>query len=316
VRSMSGAAACAVALAAVMVGCSGSGPSGPPVARAQAPRETPHVTPRSPAHARDRTSRAVTKLLVFVVENHSLRQMRSRMPYTARLARRFGYAVDYRAVAHPSLPDYLAIASGSTHRVADDSSPARHRLRGRTVFGQALARGETAKVYAEGMPSHCALVDGGSGYAVRHNPWTYFVQERRECRRHDVAMRAFAGDVDRGRLPNAGMVLPNLCNDAHDCSLSGADAWLRARLSRVLQGPDWRSGHLAVVITADEDDYSQGNRVLTVVAHPSQHSRVVRTRLTHYSLARLYEDVLGVRRLGRAARAPSMSRVFHLPTRG
>jgi len=261
-------------------------------------------------------SRVVTKLLVFVVENHSLRQMRTGMPYTAKLARRYGYAVRYHAVTHPSLPNYLAIASGSTHGVRDDSSPARHRLRGRSVFGQALARGRTAKVYAEGMPSRCARTNGGNRYAVRHNPWTYFVRERRACRRHDVPMRAFAADVERGRLPNAGMVVPNLCNDAHDCSLSGADSWLRTRLGRVWQGPDWQSGHLAVVVTADEDDHSQGNRVLTVVVHPSQHSRVVRRRLTHYSLTRLYEDVLGARHLRRAAAAPSMARAFHLPTGG
>jgi hypothetical protein len=258
-------------------------------------------------------SRAVTKLLVFVVENHSLRQMRSGMPFTARIARRYGYAVDYRAIRHPSLPNYLAMASGSTHGVTDDLSPASHRLRGRTVFGQALARGKTAKVYAEGMPSRCSLTNGGDRYAVRHNPWTYFVKERRACRRHDLPMRAFGGDVDRGRLPNAGMVVPNLCHDAHDCSLAGADTWLHKRLRRVRQGPDWQSGHLAVVITADEDDGSQGNKVLTVVMHPSQQSRVVRRRLTHYSLTRLYEDVLGARHLGRASGAPSMSRAFRLP---
>lgn len=259
-------------------------------------------------------ARTVTKLLVFVVENHSLRQMRSGMPFTAGIARRYGYAVDYRAIRHPSLPNYLAMASGSTHGVTDDLSPASHRLRGRTVFGQALARGKTAKVYAEGMPSRCALNSSGR-YAVRHNPWTYFVQERRACRRHDVPMRTFGGDVDRGRLPNAGMVVPDLCHDAHDCSLAGADSWLRHRMRRVRGGPDWQSGRLAVVITADEDDGSQGNKVLTVVMHPSQHSRVVRRRLTHYSLTRLYEDVLGARHLGHAATAPSMSDAFRLPVR-
>jgi acid phosphatase len=70
-----------------------------------------------------------------------------------------------------------------------------------------------------------------------------------------------------------------------------------------------------VVITADEDDGSQGNKVLTVVMHPSQQSRVVRRRLTHYSLTRLYEDVLGARHLGRASGAPSMSAAFRLPLR-
>src|SRR4051794_38617798 len=51
---------------------------------------------------------SVSKLLVFVVENHSLTQMRSQMPYTASLAERFGYATDYVAIRHPSLPNYIA----------------------------------------------------------------------------------------------------------------------------------------------------------------------------------------------------------------
>jgi acid phosphatase len=295
--------ALALAVGAMLGGC---GAGNEPVASRES--RSLHVPPAQP--------RPVTKLLVFVVENHSLRQMRTGMSYTARLARRYGYAVDYHAIGHPSLPNYLAIASGRTHGVRDDLPPSSHPLRGRTVFGQALALGRTAKVYAEGMPSRCALVDGGHLYAARHNPWTYFVQERSQCRLHDVAMTEFARDVDRGRLPNAGLAIPNMCNDAHDCSLSTADDWLRNRLSRVWHGPDWRSGHLAVVITADEDDYSQGNRVLTVVVHPSQHSHVVRSPLTQYSLTRLYEDVLRAGHLGRAARAPSMTRAFGLPTRG
>ena len=63
-------------------------------------------------------------------------------------------------------------------------------------------------------------------------------------------------------------------------------------------GPDWKSGRLAVVLTADEDDKSAGNRVLTVVAHPSQRHRVVTARLDHYSLTRLYAEVTGTAPLG------------------
>jgi hypothetical protein len=43
---------------------------------------------------------AVTKLLVFVEENHSLRQMRSQMPYAFGLAQRFGYAVKHNPWAY------------------------------------------------------------------------------------------------------------------------------------------------------------------------------------------------------------------------
>ena len=258
-------------------------------------------------------SRRVTKLLVFVEENHAMRQMRQGMPYTSALARRYGYATSYYAVAHPSLPNYLAIAGGTTYGVDDDGPPSQHRIGGASVFGQALRQGRTAALYVDGMPGNCATRDGGNDYAVKHNPWPYFVREARQCRAHDVPVTRLAGDIARGRLPNAGMVVPNRCHDAHDCDLSVADRWLRGYLTKVFAGPDWRSGHLAVVVTADEDDHSAGNKVLTVVVHPSQHGKVVRTRLDHYALTRLYDDVLHAPYLHRAASAASMAKAFGLP---
>ena len=53
--------------------------------------------------------------------------------------------------------------------------------------------------------------------------------------------------------------------------------------------------------------------MLTTVLHPSQHAHVVRTPLTHYSLTGLYDRVLGVRLLRRAAGAPDLARAFGLP---
>lgn len=80
-----------------------------------------------------------------------------------------------------------------------------------------------------------------------------------------------------------------------------------------MAGPDYRSGRLAIVVTADEDDGSQGNTVLTVVVHPSRHGSLVSTPLSHLSLCRLYTEVLGVAPLREAASAPSMAAAFHLP---
>jgi acid phosphatase len=258
---------------------------------------------------------AVTKLLVFVVENHSLDQMRSQMPEAFSLAERYGYATQYRAVTHPSLPNYLAIAGGDTFGVSDDNFPVKHPIHGESVFGQALAAGKTAKVYAEGMPGSCAVETGGERYAVKHNPWAYFVDERDLCERYDLPMDEFTQDAASGDLPNAGMVVPDLCHDAHDagCPLAGADDWVRDHVDAALEGPDFASGRLAIVLTADEDDHSQGNLVLTTVLHPSQDRHVVDTRLTHFSLTRLYEQVLGVPLLRRAATAPDMAQAFGLP---
>jgi acid phosphatase len=187
-----------------------------------------------------------------------------------------------------------------------------HRLTGRSVFGQALAHHRTAAVYAQSMPGRCATSDSGP-YAAWHNPWVFYVRERAQCRAHDLPMARFAPAVAAGALPNVGMVLPDLRHDAHDGSLGQADAWFRALMSRVFTGPDWQSGHLAVVLTADEDDTAHGNRVLTVVIHPSQRHHVVSQRLNHYSLTRLYDEVAHLPLLNRASTATSMVDAFGLP---
>jgi phosphatidylinositol-3-phosphatase len=249
---------------------------------------------------------------VFVVENHSLAEMRSAMPWTYDLGQRYGYATHYQAMTHPSLPNYLAVAGGSTFGIHDDHDPSAHQLSGPSVFGDALAHGRSARVYADSMPGSCALTNAGE-YAVRHNPWTYFVDERRECQSSDVPLAAFGDDVRSGHLPDAGMVVPDVCHDAHDCSRGTADNWLHQEVGLAMSGPDFRSGRLVVVVTADEDDGSQGNTVLTVVVHPTISSEVVSSPLSQLSLSRLYAEVSGVPPLRSAASAPSMASAFHLP---
>ncbi|MCU1549777.1 MAG: phosphatidylinositol-3-phosphate phosphatase [Glaciihabitans sp.] len=293
-------------LAVALTGCS----AGP----ATQPNGSPPTVPS--ASQAPVVPRVVTKVLVFMEENHSLSQMSSGMPYTFGLARKFGYATHYTAIRHPSLPNYVAIASGQTYGISDDGSPSAHPIGGASVFGQAIAAGKTAGVYAEGMPSNCATSNGGADYAVKHNPWAYFTTERGECRKFDVPATQLTGAIASGGLPTVGMVIPNLCNDAHNCALSTADAWFKGWMTRIFAGPDWKSGHLAVVLTADEDDNKSGNVVLTAVIHPSQSANVVTTRLTHYSLTRLYEDVIGAPYLFNAATAPSIASAFGLPLSG
>ena len=107
------------------------------------------------------------------------------------------------------------------------------------------------------------------------------------------------------------LVVPDLCNDAHNCSLGVADDWLRNWLPKIEAGPDFTSGHLAVVVTFDEG-VSSDQTVLTAVLQAGLHGKVVTTPLTHYSLTGLIDDVARVPRLREAARAPSMASAFGL----
>lgn len=287
--------------------------SAPPTPTPSAPATSATPTPTTTTPA---PKTAVTKVLVFVEENHSLSQMQKGMPYLFSQANKYGYGTGYTAATHPSLPNYLAFASGSTFGIADDSSPSSHAIAAPDVFGAAIAAGRKAKSYQESMPSNCATTSK-SPYAVKHNPWAYVGSDRTRCLAGDVpsgtsTSGALHADIAAGTLPNVGEVTPNLNNDAHDGTLSTADGWLKSWLTLIYASPDWASGHLAVIITADEDDRHQGNLVLTTVIHPSQHGHVVTTRLTHYSLTTLLTQVGHASCIRSGCTAPSFANAFGL----
>jgi acid phosphatase len=236
------------------------------------------------------------------------------MPFLASLSERYGYATDWHAITHPSEPNYLAIAGGSTFGVTDDDPPADNAAyvgQAPSVFSEALDAGKTAATYAESMGTPCNLAPSYP-YAVKHNPWAYFASERAACLAGDRDASSFTDDARHDRLPNVGFLIPDLLHDAHDGSLAAADAWLRSQLTPVLASSDFTSGNLVVVVTADEDDGHADNRVLTSVLTPRLSGKVVDTPLTHYSLTRFIAQVLGVTPLGQAAGAPDMRSAFGL----
>lgn len=262
-----------------------------------------------------------TKVLTIVDENRSASSADVTMPYLSGVGRNYyGRTTAYHAVSHPSLPNYLALAGGSTFGVTDDAGPATHHVTGASVFDRAIAHGRRAKTYAEGMPGNCSLADSGR-YAVRHNPWAYFsdATSRANCQRNDVPLGttssgALRADVDAGTLPQVGLVVPDLCDDGHDCPGATADAWLKLWLPALMSGPDYRQGRLAILITFDEDDYHQGNTVLTTVVSPySRHTSSGRA-LTHYSWLQYADALAGSPppALRSAATAVSLRPDFHL----
>lgn len=257
-------------------------------------------------------ARHPTKLLTIMEENHTLSRARKRMPYLWSLGVKYGYASNYRAITHPSLPNYLAIVAGSTFGIRDDLPPAAHHINAPNVFTQAIAAGKSAKTYAESMPGRCHSSDSRL-YAVRHSPWPYFTRpsNRAHCLKSDVSSRGFLTDARRDALPNVGMLTPNLNDDAHNGTLTQADSWLKARIPTVLRSRDFRSGRLAVVITFDEGTLLSNN-VLAVVLDVNLHHKVVTQPLTQFSLSRLYSQTVGRPPLSQAAKASDMRAAFGL----
>jgi phospholipase C len=250
-------------------------------------------------------------------ENYSSIVGSSSAPYENQIAQQCGLATNYHAVAHPSLPNYIALTSGSTQGISDDNGPSSHPLDVPSIYHQAYP---SAKGYAEGMASNCAT-GGGTNYLVRHAPWPYYVNgsagnQHSECLANDVPMGtaasgAFHDDVANGTLPRFSFVTPNSCNDMHDCSVATGDAYLANLVPTIIAGPDYQQGRLAIVIVFDENGGASGNQVYCAVISPyTTPGTQSLVNFTHYSLLRTTEEILGLPLLGNAQTATSMRAAF------
>jgi hypothetical protein len=308
VRQALATAAAALGVAALAAGCGPGRGATPAGGSATTAADSAALSPPpAPPPCRDAPAPRRWRHVVWIIEeNRSFAQVAGSpsAPYLARLARECGLATRYDGIAHPSLPNYLALTSGSTHGVTDDAGPAAHPIGGASIFSLLGGRWRTL---AQSMPAPCDPATSGT-YAVRHNPAVYYTAVRRACARQDVALGA------RPDLTAAfTLIIPNVCNDMHDCSTATGDAWLAHELPLVLASPAYRSGTTAVFITWDEND-AGGRRVPLYVVAPSVRPGTRATgAFDHYSLLRTTEELLGLRPLlGKAAGAPSMRAAFGL----
>jgi phospholipase C len=281
---------------------------------------TPAVASMVATTSQGRHVRMITKILVIMEENHSIGQVfPSQMPYLWRLAEQYGRATSWSDVGHPSLPNYLAIFGGSAFNDPQDCVPsAGCSYSGPSVFGQAVARGASARAYQESMPKSCDLRNSGD-YDVNHNPWAYFPDESMLCRVNDVpAGTVHAGtllrDIRNGSLPTVGEVSPNLVHDGHDGTLGQADAWLHSWVPVLTAGPDWSNGRLAIVVVFDEGETTED--VPFVILTPGVSHKIVRRALNHFSLTGLIDEVAGVPPLREAADAADLVPILGLSVNG
>ena len=234
-------------------------------------------------------------------------------PYINSVANKCGLATNFYAEAHPSLPNYIAMTSGSTQGITDDSGPSSHPLSVPSIFSQL---GAGWKSLQEDMPSNCYLSNSGN-YAVRHNPAVYYTNIRQQCKNQNARLTYPLRLGARFTF-----VTPNLCNDMHSCpSQSDAatetktgDTWLSTFLPKLLSSSQYTAGNTVIFITWDEDDYHSSQHIPTIVIAPTvRRGTRSRARFNHYSMLRTTEELLGLRRrLGDAASAASMRLAFGL----
>jgi hypothetical protein len=252
-----------------------------------------------------------THVVWVVMENHSYDQIignTSSAPYLNSLAQQYGSATNMYAESHPSLPNYIAMTSGSTQGISDDLPPVSHPLNVENIFHQ--LPGGRSRSLEESMPSNCDKT-GASPYTVHHNPEAYYTNLGSDCANYDVPL---------GVTPDLSaaftFITPNVCHDMHSNSCPGntnvilqGDEWLQGFMPKFLATPQYLAGNTVIFITWDE---GSGNHIPTIVISPKTSHVQSSVAFTHYSLLRTTEEILGVPLIAGATSATSMRGAFGL----
>src|SRR6184192_2571941 len=237
----------------------------------------------------------------------------SSMPYLMGLAAQYGLATQYYANTHPSIGNYFELATGQIITNNDGYSQI---VSVDNIVRELVAAGKTWKSYAEDLPSVGYTGGDVGNYARKHNVFALLSDVANDPAQTNrlVPFTQFATDLANGTLPTFSNIVPNLCNDAHDCSLSTADSWLSANIAPLLASPVFQQDGL-LIITFDEsggDNTLGGGRVFWAVISPKA-KRGYQSSITyqHPSTLRLILKGLGVTVYpGAAASAPDMSEFF------
>lgn len=281
-------------------------PATAPVAAILSPEVTP--TPKPPVPNFDH-------IVIIMFENEEFGSVIGKrlMPGYNKLAREHTLLTQYYAIRHPSLPNYIALIGGDTFGI--DSNCNNCFVDAPSLPDLIEASGRTWKTYQEDMPKPCFLGDTLI-YAQKHNPFIYFNPIRLDatrCQRSIVPMTALQADIESGSLPNFIFITPNLCNDAHDCTLDIADAWLTQLLGRLIPALDTASQSYLLVMLFEEGQGNHsccglpaeaGGRVPVVLYSPlAKNGFEDATPYTHYSLLKTIAASWGLPLLGHAADA-------------
>ena len=256
------------------------------------------------------------------------------MPMLCALKSQGSFSANYYAPTHPSIGNYEDLGWGAITTNDDSCNPGTcgFPYTANNIVRAVQAVGKTWKGYAENLPSTCYFGGDSGEYAVRHSPIPYISDVQSNCSNRYVAFEdpnlGFAHDLAASTLPNYAFITPNLCDDAHDCSLPGSsipDQWLH---DNILQ-PLMNGGHLnpttgdtVVIVTFDEsgsDNTHGGGQVYWFMmgngvkqnyqssgpgANPGYYS--------HESTLRVIAELLGasLTGLGGAPNAPDMAEFF------
>ncbi len=241
------------------------------------------------------------KVMIVFYENQGYSKV-AEQPFFSWLASQGALLTNFHASFHPSQPNYIGLVAGDNLGVEDDES---HDLNGASIADLLEARGKTWKNYAEGYPGRCFRGKSQGRYVRKHTPFVSFknIQEDPERCKNIVSAEQLDKDIADGTLPNFSIYTPDMDDDGHDRGLDFADRAFKKTFEPLLKNQEFMKDMLFIV-TFDEDDKKENNRIYTVLYGPSVKTGAKSAdKLNHYSLLKLVEDEWGLGDLGRNDRS-------------
>ncbi len=254
---------------------------------------------------------------------------RARSPYQAGLWTNpaVWHFTNYFGITHPSLPNYLGFASGSTQGTTGSDSVYAGKFTGPSLWSQLSAAGITWGVYQDSMPAVCSKtgkyndLPGNDQYVLRHNPAMPFSVI--------ASSAALCGNVqpltvlNLGALPAVSFITPGICNDDHglpstdpdygkftNCAKGSTALYARGDTWLAHLVPQITAAGATVIITDDEGGNNLGvngtvggGSLWAVELGAGVTGGNVTAQFNHYSVLAAVERAYGLPRLGAAATA-------------
>ncbi len=262
-------------------------------------------------------------------------------PILNALANDYGLATDYRGVADPSEPNYVAMLGGDFFGISSDDP---YWFPGLTIhadnlMSQLVKAGKTWRGYFQGMPypgyrGYCypdkcnGIPDADTVYVSKHNGIVNFanLQNAIEFAKM-VPFEQLTDDLAAGTVADFSYIVPDECSDIHgappwcvdsniswtvqqDWLIAHGDKFLGKVVNSITSSSTWQTGNDAIVITFDEGNAATSRIATIVITNHGPRGVQDDTPYNHYSLLASQQQSFGLGCLLNSCTATPMTQLF------
>ena len=245
-------------------------------------------------------------VVVLIMENHGYEDIigNPSAPYINSLAQENALLTASYGLIHPSQPNYLMLFSGSNQGVTNNNVPAGIPWSTPNLGASLLQSGLTFRAYSDGLPSVGFTGSTSGAYQRKHAPWTNWQGSATNgipSNKH----RPFTDfPTSYSQLPTVSFVVPDQNHDMHDGTIAEGDAWVETNLGSYVT---WAKTHNSLfILTFDEDDGDNLNRVVTIFAGEMVEPGSYSTACNHYDVLRTIEEMYELPFAGNSATATAI----------